>query len=278
MIIELIVAMVTLTVAIVKVFPNDRPDALPAAGYKKRKTNNSKEPAAHCMHNNVPTHDYIVVWPGTAVHCGFCHKPVCNMYQHLLKDSQCPMSAYYWRLQKAMASAYVYLRQRYLDHPLMYQSPGGFVMFSVEFVKVLVEKFPLSLLTSQEEGWNVLMDIDIGRIVKGRAAMDSKTFFDYVSDAMDIFYANQCARGDLTMYRCNERGTLIEEWTFEHQFGGHEKMALTHEVQDMMEKNRRNIVGKYGKDDTMAMMYCLPCVTKAEYQGAKDATIPYLKM
>ena len=52
-----------------------------------------------------------------------------------------------------------------------------------------------------------------------------------------------------------------------------------HEAQDMMEKNRRNIVGKYGKeDDAMAMMHCLPCVTKAEYQGAKDATIPYLKI
>ena len=56
-------------------------------------------------------------------------------------------------------------------------------------------------------------------------------------------------------------------------------MALTHEAQDMMGKNQRSIVEKYGKEnDTLTMMHCLPCVTKAQYMGAKEATILYLKI
>ena len=44
-------------------------------------------------------------------------------------------------------------------------------------------------------------------------------------------------------------------------------------------KNLRNIVEKYGKEDNAkSMMYCLPCITEAKYVGAKEATIPYLKI
>ena len=50
-------------------------------------------------------------------------------------------------------------------------------------------------------------------------------------------------------------------------------------AQDMMGKNQRSIVEKYGKEnDALTMMHCLPCVTEAECQGAKEATILHLKI
>ena len=48
--------------------------------------------------------------------------------------------------------------------------------------------------------------------------------------------ANQQMRGDLSMCRCNGKGMLIKEWTFEFKFGGHKGLALTQDDQGMMEK------------------------------------------
>ena len=96
------------------------------------------------------------VHPGDHLFCACCGKEFSNIYQH---QGRCENSKYYKVLQDKMRQAYLYLLQRHLDRPTVWQHPGQFKMINADFVVRLKELFPVGVLLSQDKRWNVLMPI-----------------------------------------------------------------------------------------------------------------------
>ena len=187
------------------------------------------------------------VAPGEKLWCACCGDTRDNgdIYQHF---GSCLFAQYYVKLQDKFREGFLYLSQRNHENPDTWSQTGAFFMLKPEHTQAMMDKFPRSLLDTQDQNWNVLMPIKLFSQPYGGGATEAVAdgyvhdFIIQIARQLRIKHTEMTEAMFVTKFddKNGNSSKAIKNWDLKHK-PTESRVKWSQQEQFIMEEGRREI-------------------------------------